>query len=55
MEQEKHFRHICTAGLEKEIIFKTDADYIFGMNSIPVCMADKKKSFSRLTPITFSG
>ena len=41
MEQEKHFRHICTAGLEKEIIFKTDADYIFGMNSIPVCMADK--------------
>ena len=27
MEQEKHFRHICTAGLEKEIIFKTDADY----------------------------
>ena len=50
MEQEKHFRHICTAGLEKEIIFKTDADYIFGMNSIPVCMA-----FSRLTPITFSG
>ena len=41
MEQEKHFRHICTAGLEKEIIFKTDADYIFEMNSIPVCMADK--------------
>ena len=41
MEQENHFRHICTAGLEKEIIFKTDADYIFGMNSIPVCMADK--------------
>ena len=41
MEQEKYFRHICTAGLEKEIIFKTDADYIFGMNSIPVCMADK--------------
>ena len=41
MEQEKHFRHICTAGLEKEIIFKTDADYIFGMNSIPVCMSDK--------------
>ena len=41
MEQEKHFRHICTAGLEKEIIFKTDADYIFGMNSIPVCMADR--------------
>lgn len=41
MEQEKNFRHICTAGLEKEIIFKTDADYIFGMNSIPVCMADK--------------
>ena len=41
MEQEKIFRHICTAGLEKEIIFKTDADYIFGMNSIPVCMADK--------------
>lgn len=41
MEQEKHFRHICTAGLEKEIIFKTDADYIFGMNSIPACMADR--------------
>ena len=41
MEQEKIFRHICTAGLEKEIIFKTDTDYIFGMNSIPVCMADK--------------
>ena len=41
MEQEKHFRHICTAGLEKEIIFKTDADYIFGMNSIPICMAER--------------
>ena len=41
MEQEKNFRHICTAGLEKEIIFKTDADYIFGMNSIPACMADR--------------
>lgn len=41
MEQEKNFRHICTAGLEKEIIFKADTDYIFGMNSIPVCMADK--------------
>ncbi|HIZ86296.1 MAG TPA: hypothetical protein IAC04_07380 [Candidatus Coprenecus stercoravium] len=44
MEQEKNFRHICTAGLEKEIIFKTDTDYIFGMNSIAVCMAGRDMS-----------
>ena len=29
--------HICTDGLAKNVIFKSRADYVFGMNSIPVC------------------
>ena len=33
---ENHW-HICTDGLEKNVIFKSDTDYIYGMNSIPVC------------------
>ena len=44
MEQEKKFWHICTAGLEKELIFKTEADYIFGMNCIPLSIADRAVS-----------
>lgn len=35
---ENHW-HICTDGLEKNVIFKSDTDYIYGMNSIPVCAA----------------
>ena len=33
---ENHW-HICTDGLEKNVIFKSDGNYIYGMNSIPVC------------------
>ena len=44
MEREKKFWHICTAGLEKELIFKTEADYIFGMNCIPLSIADRAVS-----------
>lgn len=33
---ENHW-HICTDGLEKNVIFKGDGNYIYGMNSIPVC------------------
>lgn len=44
MEQEKKFWHICTAGLEQELIFKTEADYIFGMNCIPLSIADRAVS-----------
>ena len=44
MEREKKFWHICTAGLEKELIFKTETDYIFGMNCIPLSIADRAVS-----------
>ena len=33
---EKHYWHICTDGLAREIIFKDVKDYIFGMNGVPV-------------------
>ena len=33
---ENHW-HICTDGLEKNVIFKSNGDYIYGMNSIPIC------------------
>ena len=33
----ENYWHICTDGLTKNVIFKTRADYVFGMNSIPVC------------------
>lgn len=33
----ENYWHICTDGLAKNVIFKDRADYIFGMNSIPVC------------------
>lgn len=33
---ENHW-HICTDGLEKNVIFKSRKDYIAGMNGIPVC------------------
>ncbi len=32
---EKHYWHICTDGLAREIIFKDVKDYIFGMNGVP--------------------
>ena len=33
----ENYWHICTDGLAKNVIFKNRADYVFGMNSIPVC------------------
>lgn len=32
---ENHW-HVCTDGLEKNVIFKSNGDYIYGMNSMPV-------------------
>ena len=33
---ENSYWHICTDGLSREIIFKSEADFIFGMNGVPV-------------------
>lgn len=33
---EKHYWHICTEGLTREIIFWSEEDFIFGMNGVPV-------------------
>lgn len=31
------YYHFCTNGLLKNIIFSSDADYIYGMNAIAIC------------------
>lgn len=33
---ENSYWHICTDGLSREIIFKSEDDFIFGMNGVPV-------------------
>lgn len=33
---ENSYWHICTDGLSREIIFKSEADFIIGMNGVPV-------------------
>ena len=34
---ERQYWHVCTEGLEKDVIFKSDKDFIFGMNGVAVC------------------
>lgn len=35
--ESREYYHICTEGLEKKLLFRDRRDYIYGMNSIPVC------------------
>ncbi|HIR72684.1 MAG TPA: hypothetical protein IAB96_04010 [Candidatus Coprenecus pullicola] len=34
---EKKNWHICTEGLEDDLIFKSAGDFVYGMNGVPVC------------------
>ena len=34
----KGYYHVCSHGLEKNDIFKTQADFIAGMNDVAICI-----------------
>ena len=34
----KKFYHVCTKGLEDDVIFRKDTDYVAGMNFVPISL-----------------